>query len=125
PAVVSGERQLDRDRALERAARGVERRHEAVAQALQLRAAVLAEPLADDGVVRAQELLGRGVAEALRERRRPDQIGEEDGEEPGAGLRSGSLRPAVLAGEEVVHRPENGLRVADPRVARIARQRQE
>src|SRR5947208_8671054 len=125
PAVVGGERLLDRDRAFERAARRGKRRHEAVAHALQLRAAVLGQALADERVVRAQELVGRGVAEALRERRGADQVGAEDGEEAGAGIAGGRLGLALLVGEELVHRLENGLRVADPRVAGSARQRQE
>src|SRR5438128_7244739 len=52
PSVVVGrERLLDRDRTLERAARRGKRRHETIAHALQLRATVLAQALADDRVV--------------------------------------------------------------------------
>src|SRR3989442_8113144 len=125
PAVVRGERLLDRDRAFERAARRGKRRHEAVAHALQLRAAVLAQAVADDRVVRAQGRLGRGRAEALRERRGPDQDGEEDGEEAGAGIAGGRLGLALLVGEELVHPPENWLPVTAPRAARSTPQRQE
>ena len=73
-----GERALDGDGAVEALLRGLEGDHEAVAHGLHFVAVVGLELLADEGVVLAQELLPRLVAEALGEHGRVFDVAEHD-----------------------------------------------
>src|SRR3990170_4208593 len=79
--VAFSERPLDGGGALQRLHRRPERGHEAVAHGLDLGAAVVAEAVADDALVLAQDLAGLRVAEALGHRRGAFDVGEEDGAE--------------------------------------------
>ena len=105
---VVPQRALDRDRAVDRRAGGVEGGEEAVAG----RVDDLPSPGRDDApervVVPAQEPLPRGVAERLREHRRADDVGEH--ERPAHVRRAG---PPLLGGPQLAlgrrgidHRPE-------------------
>ncbi len=67
---------LNGDRARQHASRAVEREHEAVALRLDLVAAVGAQLLADDLVVRPEHLHPLGVAVLLGEHRRVLDVGE-------------------------------------------------
>ncbi len=84
--VVRVEGVLDRDGALDAARDGGERRHDTVAGVLDLAAAVDVQALADDLVVAPDEREHRVVAEALREPRRPFEVGEHDRPETGVGV---------------------------------------
>ena len=97
--VLRGHGALDRDRALDGSRCRRERRHDAVTGVLDLAAAAGVERVADDGVVRADQLLRLRVAEALGERCGGLYIGEQDGAEWRSGRRNGGLRGRRFAHE--------------------------
>src|SRR3990172_8448196 len=78
--VAASEGLLDSDRALQGMRGGGERRHDAVARVLDLIGAVGLQPLADQLVMGAQELVGLGVAPALGEGGRTLHVREQDSE---------------------------------------------
>ena len=74
-------RALHRDRAPHRRDRAGERDHQPVAGRPHLAAAVLRDRRAQRGEVRAAHRVGRLVAVAVEERRRADEVGEQDRDE--------------------------------------------
>src|SRR5215510_12947205 len=102
-AVLLGDRALDPDRAQDRAARGLEGHHEAVALGLDDVAAVGLDVASDDEVLLADELAGDLVAELLGGVGESPDIAEENRDRVGYRHVRSSLRTVSFALRVLVH----------------------